>query len=62
MRILGIDYGRVRLGLALSDEEGILASPLPPLARSHGDAERGSGQFLRCDSPDSSKPLGNAAP
>ena len=39
MRILGIDYGRVRLGLALSDEEGILASPLPPLARSHGDAE-----------------------
>ncbi len=40
MRILGIDYGRVRLGLALSDEEGILASPLPPLARSHRDAER----------------------
>jgi putative Holliday junction resolvase len=29
MRILGIDYGRRRLGLALSDEEGILASPLP---------------------------------
>ena len=34
MRALGIDYGRVRLGLALSDEEGILASPLPPLLRS----------------------------
>ena len=29
MRILGIDYGRRRLGLALSDEGGILASPLP---------------------------------
>jgi putative Holliday junction resolvase len=34
MRILGIDYGRVRLGLALSDPDGILASPLPTLARS----------------------------
>jgi len=28
MRTLGIDYGRRRLGLALSDVEGILASPL----------------------------------
>jgi putative Holliday junction resolvase len=28
MRILGIDYGRRRLGLAISDEGGILASPL----------------------------------
>ena len=26
------------------------------------NAERGSGQFLPCASPDSSKPLGNAAP
>jgi putative Holliday junction resolvase len=34
MRVLGIDYGRVRLGLALSDEDGILASPLPTLPRS----------------------------
>jgi len=25
-------------------------------------AERGSGQFLPCASPDSSKPLGRAAP
>lgn len=29
MRILGIDYGTKRLGLALSDEGEILASPLP---------------------------------
>jgi len=29
MRILGIDYGTKRLGLALSDEDEILASPLP---------------------------------
>jgi putative holliday junction resolvase len=37
MRALGIDYGRVRLGLALSDEDGILASPLPALTRSPQD-------------------------
>jgi len=28
-RFLGIDYGTVRIGLALSDPSGILASPLP---------------------------------
>ena len=28
-RLLGIDYGTVRIGLALSDPAGILASPLP---------------------------------
>ncbi|MCX6099867.1 MAG: Holliday junction resolvase RuvX [Candidatus Bipolaricaulota bacterium] len=39
MRVLGIDYGRVRVGLALSDEEGILASPLPALARSRRDVD-----------------------
>lgn len=33
MRVLGIDYGRKRLGLALSDEEGILASPFPVYQR-----------------------------
>lgn len=30
-RILGIDYGSVRIGLALSDPTGTLASPLPHL-------------------------------
>jgi putative Holliday junction resolvase len=39
VRILGIDYGRVRLGLALSDEDGILASPLPTLSRSQRERE-----------------------
>jgi len=29
MRILGIDYGRKRIGFAISDPDGILASPLP---------------------------------
>ena len=28
-RFLGIDYGTVRIGLAISDPTGILASPLP---------------------------------
>ena len=28
-RLLGIDYGTVRIGLALSDPIGILATPLP---------------------------------
>jgi putative Holliday junction resolvase len=39
MRVLGIDYGRARLGLALSDEDGILASPLPTLLRSRRERE-----------------------
>ena len=30
-RFLGIDYGTVRIGLALSDPTGTLASPLPHL-------------------------------
>ncbi len=37
MRILGIDYGRRRIGLALSDEDGILASPLPVFARGRSE-------------------------
>ena len=34
MRTLGIDYGTARVGLALSDEFGILASPYRTLAYS----------------------------
>jgi len=33
VRVLGIDYGRARIGLALSDEDEVLASPLPLLRR-----------------------------
>jgi putative Holliday junction resolvase len=36
MRILGIDYGERRIGLALSDPSGTLASPLPTLKRRAG--------------------------
>jgi len=32
-RILGIDYGRRRLGLAVSDEDRIVATPLAPFTR-----------------------------
>jgi len=39
MRIPGIDYGRRRLGLALSDEDEILASPLPFLKRCRIDRD-----------------------
>lgn len=33
MRVLGIDYGRRRFGLALSDEDGVIAHALPPHQR-----------------------------
>jgi putative Holliday junction resolvase len=39
MRVLGIDYGRKRIGLARSDEGAVLASPLPVYTRSGSDAD-----------------------
>ena len=36
MRILGIDFGERRIGLALSDPTGTLATPLPTLKRRAG--------------------------
>lgn len=36
-RILGIDYGERRVGLALSDETATIASPLPTLKRRKGN-------------------------
>lgn len=35
-RILGIDYGERRIGLALSDPLGMIAQPLPTLTRRRG--------------------------
>ncbi len=35
MRIMGIDYGRRRMGLAISDESQFLARALPPYLRTH---------------------------
>ena len=37
MRALGIDYGLKRIGLALSDASGTLATPLAVLARPAGE-------------------------
>lgn len=37
MRILAVDFGRKRLGLAISDPTGTVAGPLPPIQRK-GDA------------------------
>ena len=36
MRVLGIDFGERRIGLALSDPTGTLASPLPTVKRRAG--------------------------
>jgi len=36
MRVLGIDFGERRIGLALSDPTGTLATPLPTLKRRAG--------------------------
>ena len=36
MRALGVDFGEVRVGLAISDETGTLASPLSTLRRRRG--------------------------
>jgi putative Holliday junction resolvase len=45
MTVLGIDYGRVRLGLAVSDAGEIVAHPLPPIHR--GRTDRGALHALR---------------
>ncbi|MFN7978831.1 MAG: Holliday junction resolvase RuvX [Vicinamibacterales bacterium] len=39
MRVLGVDYGRKRIGLALSDASATLASPWKVLARQGSDRE-----------------------
>lgn len=36
MRVLGVDFGERRVGLAISDPTGTLASPLPTLQRRRG--------------------------
>jgi putative Holliday junction resolvase len=36
MRVLGVDFGERRIGLAVSDPTGTLATPLPTLTRRRG--------------------------
>jgi putative Holliday junction resolvase len=38
--LLAVDYGRVRLGLAVSDALGLAAHPLPALRRAGNEADR----------------------
>lgn len=46
MRVLGADLGTRRIGLALSDRGGVLATPLGVLARS-GDTDRDHAELAR---------------
>ena len=39
-RRLGVDVGTVRIGVAVSDREGLLAVPLETVARGAGDVAR----------------------
>jgi putative Holliday junction resolvase len=40
MRVMGIDWGEVRLGISLSDPQGILASPLEVIPHTPKGLER----------------------
>ncbi len=46
MRVLGIDYGQRRIGLALSDPTGLLASPWKTVARG-ADARQAAALIAR---------------
>ena len=47
-RILSIDYGRKRIGLAISDERGVIARPLATLQRTNlRDDLRRLGEIVR---------------
>jgi putative Holliday junction resolvase len=39
MRVMGVDYGRRRVGLAVSDASGLLASPLDTVTRAAGGSD-----------------------
>jgi putative transcription antitermination factor YqgF len=45
MRVLAVDYGRARTGLAVSDETGVLARPVTVVERVR--SEQGMGRMLR---------------
>ena len=46
MRVLGIDYGQRRIGLALSDATGLLASPWKTVVRG-GDVRQAAAAVVR---------------
>jgi putative Holliday junction resolvase len=45
MRVLAVDYGRARTGLAVSDETGVVARPVTVVERVR--SEEGMGRMLR---------------
>jgi putative holliday junction resolvase len=48
VRVLGIDFGLRRIGLAVSDATGVLARPLRTLERGHGQSDAdAAGAVLR---------------
>ena len=52
-RILGIDLGRARIGVAVSDELGMLAHPVEPSLRArtpHGGLQRSCARKMRSGS------------
>ena len=57
MRALGIDYGRKRIGLALSDPTGLLARPWKTIAR--GRVDRQVAELSREIERSSAKPTGS---
>ncbi len=46
MRVLALDYGSARCGVAVSDPTGVLATPLDPVLKP--DGRPGMGRILAC--------------
>jgi putative Holliday junction resolvase len=46
---LGVDVGSVRVGVARSDPDGVLASPLEVIPQGRGDMDRLAGIVARHD-------------
>jgi len=47
MRVLGVDYGQRRIGLAVSDPTGLLARPLRVLQRPGGDERTAAASVVQ---------------
>ena len=48
-RRLGVDVGKVRVGVAISDPDGILATPLATVSRDMGVTERAAADSVPAD-------------
>ena len=53
MKVLGLDYGRARTGVAVSDPTGLITRPLPVIRRiDTPDGQKKLHQILQSESPD----------